>query len=186
MVQTDATLSVGPIPVDAEGFTFDGDAGQDDESHLGDGVHGFSGGLPVILCRKSFAESVLPVIWVTAVMLDYQNPQAVFLVAVVDGVGEPPHQVTANVPFDDSPTIGRGLNLRNRRVELAQEAFTQTRNALLVEAYRVQEFLFGVGVIDDLHPRTRRAASITCSWERPIAWAEVSSASRRRACWMAS
>ena len=44
-MQTDATVSIEPIPIDSEGLAFDGDAGQDDESHLGDGVHGFSGGL---------------------------------------------------------------------------------------------------------------------------------------------
>ena len=42
-MQTDATVSIESIPIDVEWFTFDGDAGQDDKSHLGDGVHGFSG-----------------------------------------------------------------------------------------------------------------------------------------------
>ena len=44
-MQTDATVRIEPIPVDAERLPFDGDTRQDDESHLGDGVHGFSGGV---------------------------------------------------------------------------------------------------------------------------------------------
>ena len=44
-MQTDATVSIEPIPIDSEGLAFDGDAGQDDKSHLSDGVHGFSGGV---------------------------------------------------------------------------------------------------------------------------------------------
>ena len=45
-VQTDAAVSIEPIPIDSERLAFDGDAGiQDDESHLSDGVHGFSGGV---------------------------------------------------------------------------------------------------------------------------------------------
>ncbi|MCY2995947.1 MAG: hypothetical protein NTY19_50070 [Planctomycetota bacterium] len=85
-MQTDAMVSIEPIPIDSERLAFDGDAGQDEESHLSDGVHGFSGGLPVILCRTSFTEPALLVIRVAAVMLDHQNPQAVFFVPVVDGV----------------------------------------------------------------------------------------------------
>jgi hypothetical protein len=43
-VQTDATVSVEPIPIDAERFPLDRNTGEDDESHLFDGVHRFSGG----------------------------------------------------------------------------------------------------------------------------------------------
>ena len=46
-MQTDATVGIEPIPIDAERLAFDGDAGQNDESHLSDGVHGFSGLCPI-------------------------------------------------------------------------------------------------------------------------------------------
>lgn len=56
-MQADATVRVEPIPVDAERLAFDGDTRQDDESHLGNGVQGFSGGfaLPVVLALADLA-----------------------------------------------------------------------------------------------------------------------------------
>ena len=55
-MQTDATVSIEPIPIDSERFTFDRDAGQDDESHLCDGVHGFSGGLRHLTIQRSLGQ----------------------------------------------------------------------------------------------------------------------------------
>lgn len=80
----------------------------------------------------------------SAVVLDHQDPQAVFFLPVVDGVRELPHQAATDVVIDHRPAVGRGFDPGHRRIELAQEPFSQTRDALLAKPYGVQKFLFGI------------------------------------------
>jgi len=52
-------------------------------------------------------------------MLDHENPHALFLVPVIDSVGEPLHQAATDIAPDDRLTLWGGLNPGYRRIELA-------------------------------------------------------------------
>jgi len=83
-----------------------------------------------------------------AVMFDDEDPQIVPIWAVVDSVGETPHDVTSEIVFHDRPTLWRVPNCGNRRVKLLQKAPAQPGHPPLVEPSSLEQFRFGVRMVN--------------------------------------
>lgn len=77
-----------------------------------------------------------------------------------------------------APALGRLLNHSNRTVYGIQKLSAEVRHPALVKSRRLNEFRFGIGVIDQAHPMARLAACMTSSCVRPTTASAENSWSR--------
>jgi hypothetical protein len=70
-------------------------------------------------------EARSPIIGVSAVMFESKNVKTIRIIAIIDCVREPGHQVTAHVSVDKSPTFGCFEDNRDGLVDLAKKLDAQ-------------------------------------------------------------
>ena len=83
--------------------------------------------------------------------------------AVVDGVWKATHEVMPDICLDDARLLGSLLNDSNRTVCGVEKLGAECRNPSLVKLCRLDEFRFGIGMVNQAHPMARRAACMTSS-----------------------
>ena len=122
-----------------------------------------SGSLQRIGVRGLVGETVTPVIRVTAVVLEREDAKVVGQNAVVDGVWKARHEVMPYICFNNAPSLGSILNDPDGSVSGVEKLRAKCGNSPLVELSRLDEFRFGIGVVNQAHPMARRAACMTSS-----------------------
>ena len=68
-----------------------------------------------------------------------------------------------DISLNDTPPLGSLQNDSNRTVCGVEELSAECRNPPLVKLCRLDEFRFGIGVVNQAHPMARRAACMTSS-----------------------
>src|SRR5215210_6454787 len=117
----------------------------------------------------------------TAVMLEGQDSELVRQGAIENGKRKPRHEVTTHVCLDNTPPFGSLLDDTNSTVHGVEKLRAKTGNSPFVELSRLDQFHLGIRMVNQEHPRARRAACTTSSCVRPTAAPEESSWSRRMA-----
>lgn len=111
----------------------------------------------------SVGQTVTPVIRVTAVVFEREDTKMVGKNPVVDRVRKAGHEVMPDIGLNDTPPFGNLLNNSNCAVCGVEKLSAECRNTSLVELCRLDEFRFGIGVVNQAHPIARRAACMTSS-----------------------
>ena len=78
--------------------------------------------------RGSFGDTVTPVVWVSAVVLEGEDSEVVGKNPVVDGVWKARHKVVPDICLNDTPPLGSILNDLNRKVCGVEKLSAERRN----------------------------------------------------------
>ncbi len=74
------------------------------------------------------------------------------------------HQVSSHTSLKDAPPLRSIQNRAYGKLGRIEKLSTKRGNPLLVKPSGLDQFLFGIWVINQEHPTARRAARITSSW----------------------
>jgi len=113
--------------------------------------------------RGSVGDTVAPEVRVTAVVLESEDTKMIGKNPVVNGVWKARHEEMPDICLYDTPPLRSLLNGSNRAVCRVEKPGAECRNSSLVELCRLDEFRFGIGMVNQAHPMARRAACMTSS-----------------------
>lgn len=96
-------------------------------------------------------------------MYDDQDAQLVIARSVVDPERKTPERVAAQVTLHDRPSVGRSLDLGDRRFKLSEKSVAKTRGPSLIKLDGLDQLGLRLGVIDQSHSKARWAARMISS-----------------------
>ena len=128
----------------------------------------------------------MPIIRVAAVVLECEDAKMVRQDTVVDRVGKSWHEVVTDVSLNHTPPFGGIQNDADGSVDGVEKLRAKRRNTPFVKLNRLNEFRFGIGMMNQAYSMACRAACMTSSWVRPATTPDDSSWSRRMATLTAS
>jgi len=107
-------------------------------------------------------------------MLESQDAKVIRPDAVIYRKRETRHQISPHSSLEDAPPLRSIKNRTHGELRRIKKLTAKRGNPLLVKPSGLDQFRFGIGVINQAHPTARRAASITSSWVRPCTAPEES------------